>query len=168
MTVGIDLRCLAEPYGSGVATYTRRMLTELVATAPDVRYVVFCSGIKAGRPQLPQGHIEYRQLRVPNRWLNLSFTLTGHPTIEQCFKAVDIVWQPNPLFIGTGTIPTWVTVHDLSGSRFQNFLAGIRVGGTSAGCIIFSCALPATSSLLLFQNIRDVIFWHIIRSGATA
>lgn len=125
MRLGLDLRCLIEPAGSGVATYTRQVL-KAVSQSPrarDITWVGFTSGWGAQiTPSLPM-QMTLRHLRVPNRLLNASLTVLDRPHLRSLMGDVTAVWQPNPLFFPTTNVPQVVTIHDLSFVRYPSFFA---------------------------------------------
>lgn len=123
ISVGVDLRCLQDRFGSGVATYTRLMLKALKElNPPGWQWQVFTSGIK--RPPdfsalLPD--CRHRHLTIPNKVLNVSMAAFNWPRADYCFPGADIIWQPNPLFLSSSKLPLFVTIHDLSFIHFPQF-----------------------------------------------
>lgn len=111
MKVGVDLRCLQEAQGSGVATYTRLMLQAL-QQEPSLTLHGFTSGRRAPT-SVPVSDAHHRS--EPNLLLNARWALQRGPTLRKCFPDVSVVWQPNPLFVAMPHSQTLVvTIHDLS------------------------------------------------------
>ncbi|MFA5954440.1 MAG: glycosyltransferase family 1 protein [Patescibacteria group bacterium] len=113
MRIGIDLRVLDDPFGSGVARYTTLMLAELkkILTARGHTLIGYRSGHRRKAEKILENeHV----VQLPNTILNLCSVMFGLPTSAQCFPKADLIWQPNPLFLGQVRIPLFVTIHDLS------------------------------------------------------
>ena len=125
MRVGVDLRCLTEPAGSGVATYTRAVLSAL-AESPYAQSVAW-QGFTTGWPMssalnLPLA-MPVKQWPWPNRLTNMMVAFLSWPSATRLVGAVDCVWQPNPLFFPASSIPQVVTIHDLSFLHYPQFFA---------------------------------------------
>lgn len=123
VAAAIDLRCLTEPYGSGVAMYTRRML-EAIAREPrlaDIEWIGFTSG--AHQHPLDVLPLPYRRrhLPIPNTILNTGIALFNVPSVERCVGPARFVWQPNPMFLAPPKQPLFVTIHDLSFLHLPEF-----------------------------------------------
>ena len=125
LVVGVDLRCLQDRFGSGVATYTRLML-RAIKESPDhgFQWQIFTSGAK--RPPdfsaiLPDCH--YRHLSIPNKILNVTMAALNRPRVNYCFPGADLIWQPNPLFLSSSNLPLFVTMHDISFVHFPQFFS---------------------------------------------
>lgn len=131
LVVGVDLRCLLDPSGSGVATYTKLMLQSFCnKDDKNFKWVAFTSGFSPA-PDLSSWlpvDSTHRHLRFPNRILNIAMSIAKWPSVKKCFGEAAIVWQPNPLFIPSVKVPLFVTVHDISFIHFpQFFLPHTRV-----------------------------------------
>lgn len=124
MRITVDIRPLLEAQRTGVARYTEHLLKELFA-ADRNEYTLYSNAF--GRPQ-PSDFQPYPRnvrahfTRYPNRLLNLSTFLTGHPTIEGMVPDTDVVYLPNLNFVATKK-PLVVTVHDLSFLRYPSFFS---------------------------------------------
>lgn len=123
MRVGVDIRCLAEPRGTGVSVYTRRMLEAL--SHDDVflknKIVGWYSGHKTISPKLPNG-MTTKHLAISNRLLNALTTIFGLPKLSSLLPRMDVWWLPNPMFMGSSQDrPLVVTIHDLPFYHFPQF-----------------------------------------------
>lgn len=120
LRAGVDLRCLMDIHGSGVATYTRLMLERLSAEAgARWRFLSFTSGFK--RAVIDSGVAVNWHCAVPNILFNIISTL-NLSRAERCFaENIDLIWQPNPLFLPPATKPLFVTLHDISFLRYPQF-----------------------------------------------
>lgn len=117
MRILIDGRPLQERRPAGVSIYATEMTRELVASGAH-RYSVF-GNASSGIPfQVPGADVRFS--RYPNKLLNAAFVATGRPRMERLAGDADALWLPNLNFAPT-SLPTVVTVHDLSFMRYPRF-----------------------------------------------
>ena len=124
LVVGVDLRCLLDSRGSGVATYAKLMLQSLRnENDKNFRLIAFTSGFSPAPDLSSLLPVDgrHRHFCFPNRILNLAMSIAKWPSVKRCFGEATIVWQPNPLFIPSIKVPLFVTVHDISFIRFPQF-----------------------------------------------
>src|SRR3989338_9361273 len=89
MRVGVDLRCLTEPAGSGVATYTRAVLSAL-AESPYAQSVAW-QGFTTGWPMssalnLPLA-MPVKQWPWPNRLTNMMVAFLSWPSATRLVRS---------------------------------------------------------------------------------
>lgn len=122
MRIIIDIRPLLEPRRSGVGTFTAETTKALTARGTH-EYALFANGrgtTVPGDVPAPSPRVTHRFSRYPNRLLNASFAFLRRPRIETLAGPADAVWLPNLNFVASA-LPTVVTVHDLSFSRYPQF-----------------------------------------------
>ncbi len=141
--IAIDLRCLLSPYPTGVATYTRELLTAIFKIDSTNHYYLFTN---SSRP-LPTDYfpwrannIRYIHTRWPNKLLNVLLALglikldrliikkiktnTSPPTTHSTLPALDAFYSPNFNFTSLSpNIRHVLTVHDLSFEFFPHFFS---------------------------------------------
>lgn len=120
--VAIDLRCLQDAAPTGVATYTRATIDALIKQPSNLKFLGITSGWKQPLENiLPSQLIERRHLRFPNRLANAFLTISEKPWSQTWQQDIDVVWQPNPMFVPALKVPHFVTIHDLSFIHFPEF-----------------------------------------------
>src|SRR3989344_6552406 len=121
MRAVFDLRCLTEPYGTGVAQYTRRILPAMAAGLYQSgdEWVSFTSGAK--KIDLPVPAIfKKKHVSSPNSLLNFLVVMkVADPS--SWYGSPDIFWQPNPMFTPDVKGKHVVCLHDLSFLHFPAF-----------------------------------------------
>lgn len=124
MRAAVDLRCLTDAQGSGVATYTRLML-EALSREPEAQQTSWVGLTTGGQHHVPTIPLvsERRHVGRSNTLLNASMRFLNYPSLKHCIGDVDFFWQPNPMFISQGHTRQYVTVHDLSFLHFPDFFS---------------------------------------------
>jgi glycosyltransferase involved in cell wall biosynthesis len=116
MSITVDLRSLHTTENSGVENFTLQTLEELISTDASHQYLLYYNGFT--KKQFDQFHfinVQYKQTRIPNRLLNLSFKLFGVPTLESLTGEMGTVLMPNLNMIALrSTTKLVLVVHDLS------------------------------------------------------
>lgn len=113
MHIGVDLRAVMGVRPTGVGQYIDRVLDALLVATMAEGDVL--TGFTSGRQQVREYKgISCRTSRYPNTVLNASISFFNYPPAKSFFGTVDVIWQPNPLFIGFSDVPHFVTIHDLS------------------------------------------------------
>ncbi len=128
MRIGVDVRVFDEGRQSGVEQYAESILREIFAIDSVNEYVLFSNSFRSDGQerieQLAHGHanVSLKTLRLPNKVLNSSFVLTGHPRLDTLVGKVDRFFSPNIKFgqVSAKT-PHIITFHDLSFELYPEF-----------------------------------------------
>jgi glycosyltransferase involved in cell wall biosynthesis len=141
MRILVDARHLARPNPSGVGGYTTNLLRALFKIDKENEYVL----LTTGRQTTPNPSfidltrrgigVEHVHVSTPNKLLNARFIASKSPTIDQLVDGlVDLIFLPSinitPL---PESIPTVLTVHDLSFKHFPKFYSA-RMGAWHKAC----------------------------------
>lgn len=125
MKILADIRLLSRGDASGIAEYSRQLLTHLLAGNGTDAYHLFYNGLLARRlPAAWRTHerVTVTNWRVPNRLLDLAMRFRGKPAIDLKFKP-DLVWSPHFNFLNVAAVPRIITFHDLSFLHHPDFFA---------------------------------------------
>jgi glycosyltransferase involved in cell wall biosynthesis len=131
MTIGIDIRVLAKGTRTGVENYTIELLSRLLAIDKTNKYKIFYSGFR--KPKLDYlwlkgSNIKVKQIRIPNRILDLFLRYLRFPKIDKILGGVDIFLSPHflltPVSKKTKTI---IIFYDLSFIRFPEFFSRAKL-----------------------------------------
>lgn len=126
MTIGIDIRVLQEGTG-GVFVYTKNLLERLIPLAAGRKIKLFANRYGRRNDELTKNlachsHVTRYQYRLPNKFLNLSFSAFVWPKIDELLQGVDVLFFPSMLYgAWSGRIKTVLTMHDLSFEIFPEF-----------------------------------------------
>lgn len=116
MKILIDVRLLTRGGVSGIPSFTRSVVRELIYQNPEHQFILFYNAFRVAR--VPEEWLEAKNVRiinwhVPNRLLNLVWNLLAWPKIDWIIGC-DIAYSPNVDLIEVGGVPHIMTVHDLS------------------------------------------------------
>ena len=116
MKILIDVRLLTRGGVSGIPSFTRNVVRELIIQNPEHQFTLFYNAFKVAK--IPNEWLEAKNVRVinwhiPNRLLNLVWSLLALPKIDWLIDC-DLIYSPNVDLIETGRTPRVMTVHDLS------------------------------------------------------
>ncbi|MFO0703074.1 MAG: glycosyltransferase family 1 protein [Candidatus Andersenbacteria bacterium] len=128
MRIGIDIRSLEEAQPTGVGEYTRAVVRELLALAPDHEFRLYASGARQvelpdiGVEQHPRATVKW--LQRPNKLRSASTVLVHRPVLDEVLGGLDVFFSPNLNFTTLSpTVPHVLTVHDLSFELFPRFFS---------------------------------------------
>lgn len=131
MIIGVDIRHLGGEAQSGVGQYTLELLRALTSS-PQHQWILFSSGSRKAKINIKKHlgdlldlpNIHHTHRHIPNKLLNLSILLFGHPTLASLAGVpAHLFWCPNLNFIALPKhTPTVVTFHDLSFRLFPHHL----------------------------------------------
>lgn len=111
MRLGIDLRCMTEGEAGGIAVYARELLRRLPTAMPAVTFEGMVTGLT---PATPNVGFAVRQVRVPNKLLNVSLIAARWPHFDSTLGA-DVFFAPTLKYLGVRkSTPLVITLHDLS------------------------------------------------------
>ncbi len=119
ITIGFDATA-ALTQGGGIGRYTRELIHALAAEAPGHRFTLFSARPPARLPvpdSLPVApNVAHRPAPVDERWLYRLWYRAGVPLPVQLFTgAIDLFHSPDFVLPPVrGSVPTLLTVHDLS------------------------------------------------------
>lgn len=145
--IGFDVTA-ALTQGGGIGRYTRELINALVVEAPEFSYKLFSARPPAvlpvpdSLPILP--HVTYRPAPLDERWLYRLWYRARVPLPVQTFTGmIDLYHSPDFALppVG-GSIPTLLTVHDLSFIHF-----------------------PETFPQQLVSYLNRVVPWSVNRAG---
>ncbi|MDX1613454.1 MAG: glycosyltransferase family 1 protein [Candidatus Promineifilaceae bacterium] len=106
--------------GGGIGRYTRELVRALAVQSDEFRYHLFSAKAAPQMPvsdSLPNGpHITYREAPLSHRWLyRLWYRLKIPAPVQLLTGAIDLFHSPDFVLPPVaGSIPTLLTVHDLS------------------------------------------------------
>ncbi len=117
--IGFDVTA-ALTQGGGIGRYTRELIRALVVEEPGFSYKLFSARPPAGLPvadSLPVApHVAHHPAPVDERWLYRAWYRLRLPLPVQCITGpIDLFHSPDFVLPPvSGSIPTILTVHDLS------------------------------------------------------
>ena len=129
MHIAIDVRSLMEGRHSGVEEYTTQIIRAMTRMAPQHNYHLFYNNMRPVQlPNFGDGRVGVVARTFPNKLLNASQLLTGHPTWDALIPhTIDVVFAPNPRLLPLSPhIPMVVVMHDISFELFPEFLTPRR------------------------------------------
>jgi glycosyltransferase involved in cell wall biosynthesis len=126
MRIAIDVRSLLEGRPGGVATYTRKIIENMVQVSPNHEYQVFYNAARE-RPKLVlPSEVRVRGLKYANKFFQASQALARWPRWDSYLEA-DCFFAPSwglvPLKADS---PLVATIHDLSFELFPEFYSWHR------------------------------------------
>ena len=168
MRVAVDLRCLLEPFESGVTVYTKAMVDELLQRA-DVKLDLFYQA----RVRCPAIHERYPQARH----VGLSNTLfharsvLRFPRLPAGYFLLkpDLIWLPDRRPFYRTEIPVVMTIHDQVPERLASSLSvkgRLWHGLFSARRLQRFCAGILFPSLTVAQAVNSALPWEVTYEGA--
>jgi len=127
MKIGIDIRSLMDQNRSGVGEYTYNMLENIFQLDRDNQYFLFYNSfvdIKADLPDWNYPNVRFVASRWPNKVFNFCQKFLKYPKLDNLCGGVDVFWLPNWHFAALSEkCKTIVTIHDLSYTRYPEFLS---------------------------------------------
>jgi len=128
MIIGVDSRVLMDAQYSGVAEYTLNLLRALLKEDRTNDYALFYNSARdlGGRlPKFDQPNVSFVGRRFPNKLLNYGlFKILNRPRLDQLIKRrLDVFWLPHFNFMSWPRAKNFLTVHDLSFLRYQEFFS---------------------------------------------
>lgn len=131
MKIVIDIRHLTKPEPSGIGQYTMELLRALFELDRTNDYVLFSSGSKRARTNLPTfsyPNVKHFHLDIPNRLFNALLLATGRPRFDKLIADKSeggerpLFFFPNLNIISLSPgAPYVLTLHDLSFEIFPEF-----------------------------------------------
>ncbi len=132
MKIAIDVRPLQTSVRTGVGEYAYELLSAVFSLYPEHTYFLCSSGLHAF--EIPKDwqkeNIIPLHLQWPNKIINASILFSNWPRISDWPKLnkqninFDYIYYPNLSSIGVeDTVPTILTVHDITFSLFPQFLS---------------------------------------------
>lgn len=181
MRIGVDIRALLDRPLTGVGEYAFQLLDALLRDGHDETYVLFSNSFHE-TPELPntwpRDRYTLRTFRIPNKLLNLSLVLTGHPALDRLLSPIDCFFAPNLHFLPlTKKIPFVLTVHDLSFHHYRSLFSFrrrlwhrllmperlfaradtlIAVSQATANDLTKTCGIPAEKIAMIHSGIHIV------------
>lgn len=123
MRIAIDLRPLMGGKISGVEVYTESMLHALLKQDTQNEYILFYTGYRRhdfSRFAKHYSNVRLRHIRIPNKILNLCFSLLRWPKVDRLLGGADVLWVPDPRPTPVSkTCRKISTFHDLSFEDFK-------------------------------------------------
>lgn len=168
MRVAVDLRCLLEPFESGVTVYTKAMVDALLQRS-DVELDLFYQA----RLRCPAIHARYPQVRhvaLSNTGFHVRSVLRfpGLP-VDYFPLRPDLIWLPDRRPFYRTEIPVVMTVHDQVPERFASSLS---LKGRVWHSLFSARRLQCFCSGLLFPSLSVVqafptdLPWEVTYEGA--
>lgn len=168
MRVAVDLRCLLEPFESGVTVYTKAVVDEFLLN-PDVEVDLFyqarerCEAIHRRYPQV-------RHVAISNSFFHLR-SLLRFPVLPEGYFPVkpDLIWLPDRRPFYRSTVPVVMTVHDLVPDLFRSSLS---LKGRLWHRLFSLARLQTFCSGLLFpsltvaHSVHTNLLWEVTYEGA--
>lgn len=132
MNIAIDVRPLQTAVRTGVGEYAYELLSAVFSLYPENMYYLCSSGMKPF--VIPEKWQKFNiiplHLQWPNKIINTSILFSNWPRISDWPKLnnqeikFDYIYYPNLSSIGIeDTVPTILTVHDITFSLFPQFLS---------------------------------------------
>ncbi len=116
MNITIDLRSLHTKEFSGVEYFSAQVIEQLLQIDKHNHYLLFYNGFQ--KKSFDQFHFvngKFKQTRIPNRFLNLSYKFLRWPKLESLTNGNNVVLFPNPSMVRLrSTTKLVLVVHDLS------------------------------------------------------
>jgi glycosyltransferase involved in cell wall biosynthesis len=137
MTIGIDIRVLANGTRTGIEEYVLNLLPRLLPLDSTIKYKLFYNAfkkIKLNYPWLNLANVELCESKIPNRLLDLFSQTFKRPTIDKFLGPpageagdLDIFFSPHflPVALSEGCKRV-ITFHDLSFKHHHQFFSSSR------------------------------------------
>lgn len=129
MNIGVDIRCLSEPFRSGVGTFAFELLNSIFLNDQKNTYILFGNSARSESDRLwKQEHVLYVHSRIPNKLFHTAAAIGNRPYIDELLEkktglALDLFFSPNLHFTPLKKTPHILTVHDLSFELYPEFLS---------------------------------------------
>ncbi|MBU1992430.1 MAG: glycosyltransferase family 1 protein [Patescibacteria group bacterium] len=131
MTIAFDLRAIMRGNVSGVETYTKSLLDELLKIDKENTYILYTNShrdISANIPKYENENVIYVNTHIPSRLFNLSLRLFKYPKIDkiikkECGKDVDIFFCPDPRPTPLSKAKKITVIHDLCFKHFPEYFS---------------------------------------------
>ncbi|HEY4520333.1 MAG TPA: glycosyltransferase family 1 protein [Candidatus Paceibacterota bacterium] len=129
MTIGVDIRVLANEKDGGVYEYASQLLSHMVALDSSILFKLFYSSFRVPAPSfewMKKGNVSLHAHRISNSALFLA-SYFQQPKADLLIGGVDVFFSPHILSIALSPhCPRTVTFHDLSYERFPEFFSWRR------------------------------------------
>ena len=118
MKIAIDMRALLHGKASGISTYIRELVREMIKHK-EHEFILFLSGGKEEYRDIldrfTRDNVKKVFLHTSNRWFNLKQIFLKRPKVDKLLSDVDVVFMPDmrPLALSDG-VKKVCTCHDLS------------------------------------------------------
>jgi len=124
MVIGVDIRCLAERFRTGVGEYAYNLLRRLPSLASANQFRYFCNAAKpVHMPEIFAPNVKVHQGRIPSKIFNTSVRLLHRPRLDVVCGA-DAIFLPSLQSVAVrSTTKLLVTMHDLSFERYPEFFS---------------------------------------------
>lgn len=131
MTIAFDLRPIMSGNISGVETYTKNLLCELLKADKKNTYILYTNShkdISKNLPQYKQKNVIYVNTKVPSRLFNILLRTFKWPKIDKLIKkecgiAPDIFFCTDPRPTPLGKAKKITVVHDLCFKHFPEYFS---------------------------------------------
>lgn len=127
MTIGIDIRVLANNIKSGVEEYTENLLAHLLPLDKDIKFKLFFASFRGELPNydwLSLKNVELFKFKIPNKILFLSSGLLDQPKADKLMDGVDVFFSPHFFLTSLSKSCKRVTTfHDLSYVHYPEFFS---------------------------------------------
>lgn len=125
MTIGIDIRMLARGTRTGVEEYAINLFSNMLGLDKNIKFKLFYNGRKKAELKydfLKLPNVELKELKIPNRILDLSFQFSSFPKIDELLGGADVFFSPHIFSSAISKkCKTVVTFHDLSFASHPEF-----------------------------------------------
>lgn len=126
MRIFIDIRSLDAHYTSGVPGYIKLLIENMLAEAPDEKYVFFANSFRRNleKTDLPQKYKgTWLNLGLPNRLLDITNHFLNFPKIDKIIPA-DVFFSPHFNILSFKNPEKHVlTIHDISFHHYPDFFS---------------------------------------------
>lgn len=125
MRVALDTRPLTDFIHGGIPAYTREILSRLL-TYLDIDITLLSTGLRIPTHTLAYDtkQVKSRHLRVPNKLLHGSISLSGRPYLDRSAGGADVFFAPNFPFVSVSpSCRLIVTAHDLGFVHYYHDLS---------------------------------------------
>lgn len=131
MTIAFDLRPIMSGNISGVETYAKNVLDELLKLDKKNTYILYTNSYKDISKNLPkykQKNVIYVNTRIPSKLFNITLRTFGFPKIDKmiekkCGIAPDIFFCPDPRPTPLKSAKKITVIHDLCFKHFPEYFS---------------------------------------------
>lgn len=124
MVIGVDIRCLAEKFRTGVGEYAYNLLRRLPQMSEANQFCYFFNAAKSvNLPEIFNPNVRQKIGRVPSKIYNTSVRLLHRPRLDVACGS-DAIFLPSLQSVALRpTTKLMVTIHDLSFVRYPEFFS---------------------------------------------
>ena len=130
MTIGIDIRMLAQGMQTGVEEYVVNLLANMLSLNPNIKFKLFYNGYRKTELNydwLKLPNVELVQFNIPNKILDTSLYFLNYPKINKLLKGIDVFFSPHIFLSATSQkCKSVVTFHDLSFEKYPEFYSNSK------------------------------------------